>query len=235
MKHYAAFLVLVMSLTFKVAMASDPVILATEFITGLSEKGMPFIQCAFKDMKRTVSIIGVPWVRAQTGTEQGNYDGFFMASINDTRNAYAVFSQAFQTTEWLYVVRRNSGINPKDENFHTKYFAANRGSARYTWLAGKYKKGELSQPIVITDEPTRMVTMLKNKRIDVILENSASYEILINQPNTSASDFKTFVAKKKVLGIYFSKTFLLDEPKFLDRYNKSMRNCQKKLILPPLQ
>ena len=56
----------------------------------LSEEGEPFVRCAMDLLSEMYTITRGPWGRAQRGTEDGIYDGFFMAAKNKKRDAYAI-------------------------------------------------------------------------------------------------------------------------------------------------
>ncbi len=70
--------------------------LATQpFGNALTVKGEPFIHCVMAELNQTFKISYMPWRRAQSKTEQGDFDGFFMASQNKVRDVYATLSSPF--------------------------------------------------------------------------------------------------------------------------------------------
>ena len=200
--------------------------LATQIEPGLADKGIPYINCAMAKMGRSFSVVWVPWERAQIGTEEGAYDGFFMASKNCKRDQYAVFSRPFQQIEWLFVVKKGSEITPGDADFRDRKFAANTGSARHIWLTEKFENKEFSREIVGTTSPLTSVRMVYLGRADVALVNDSDLEAVFKKSDLSPSGFNVFYSKVKPIGIYFGKAFLKEEPAFLGEFNESMRSCE---------
>lgn len=194
--------------------------------TSLNDKGMPFIACAMKKMGRPYSVKEVPWARAQLETKKGIFDGFFMATKNDKRDRYAVFSEPFMKIRWLYVVRKDSAITPDDPDFSDRICAANNGSSRHTWLTKKFNQKVLARKIVGTTDSKRTIKMLQLGRVEVALENESHLKDVFKELAISPSGFKTFVARERPMSVYFGKAFLKSEPEFLDTFNKNIRACK---------
>jgi hypothetical protein len=53
----------------------------------LSAESEPYVRCAMDMINQPYTITKVPWGRAQRRTEDGTYDGFFIATKNDKRGA----------------------------------------------------------------------------------------------------------------------------------------------------
>lgn len=210
------------------ALAQTEVKLAAENLSWLTEKGQPIIECAFDQMNIPVKIEQVPWKRAQSETQTGKYDGFFMASENDERNAFASFSESFMSVEWVYVVRKSSHITPQDLDFHNKIFAANVGSSRFNWLNEKQKKNEIFYKIFSADTSKQLLNMLLLKRMDVVLENRANIEKISAEGQIDLANFDIHTALIRPLAVYFGHDFLHRNPDFLEMYNRSIHSCISK-------
>ena len=204
------------------AIASSEMHIATELLSSLHQRGKPYLDCAFKLMDRPYRITSVPWARAQLGTQKGAYDGFFMASKNAKRDLYAVHSDAFFNIEWLYVVKKGSGISPDDNDFSNKLFAANKGSARLTWLQDKFNK----EQVINTTNSMNSINMLNKGRVDVNLENDENLKTALKDLQLKPENFDTFLAKSKPVGLYVSKALLQREPDFLKIFNSNLKLCQ---------
>jgi len=207
--------------------------LATEMMKSLHKKGLPYIECVFAKMKRTYKVISVPWQRAQLGVEKSSYDGFFVASRNENRDHYAEFSEPFFNIDWLYIATKKSGLTPDDPNFTQKTFAANRGSARLTWLLDKVENQEITNEVIITTNSFSSVQMLSRGRVDINLENRENFEVALKKTGLPRSDFKTFIAKSKPVGVYFGNAFLNREPEFLESFNAGVRVCKEGQLIEP--
>ncbi|WP_419903427.1 substrate-binding periplasmic protein [Kiloniella sp.] len=205
--------------------ADKKLILAAEKNSALVKKAKPLIDCALKRMNQAYQILETPWKRAQIWTEQGRFDGFFMASQNKNRDSYATFSHPLLFIEWLYVLRKDTLIQPKDPEFSELTFAANIGSARLTWLTTRFKNKKIKYPAQGTSDPAKTLQMLLKGRYDVALENSANWVSVLTNAGLDQSEFQTYTALTKPLAVYFSNIFLKANPDFLGEYNNSMKEC----------
>ena len=68
--------------------------------------------------------------------------------------------------------------------------------------------------------------MLSRGRIDVNLENSENLRTAFNSTGLNPSEFLTFIAKEKSVGVYFTYTFLKREPGFLGKFNTTLQECK---------
>jgi polar amino acid transport system substrate-binding protein len=227
MKYIRFFLILYIFLSGLVATeASEILRLTTEDTRSLNQKGLPYLECAFTKLDISKDITSMPWARAQLVTEHGEYDGFFMASRNDKRDRYAVLSEPFFNIDWVYVVKKENDLTPDNPKFLQGVFAANRGSARNTWLQDKRDRGLIAQEIVTPPNTLQSLVMLAFGRVDVVLENNENLRSFFERTDYSASDFETYIARTIPVGIYFNKDFLKSHPDFLDKFNVSIKACK---------
>jgi len=208
--------------------ASETLRLATGTTLSLTQKAMPYLECALTNLEQPKAITSMPWARAQIATEQGLYDGFFMASRNHKRDQYAVLSEPFFNIDWVYIVRKESDLLPNTPKFQQAIFVVDIGSARSSWLKDEFDNGHISHEIVKTFDATIALTMLASGRVDIALLNNINSETAFKQTGYSASDFQTFVIKSIPVGVYFSKTFLATNPDFLENFNTNIKRCKIK-------
>ncbi len=229
MRFRTIFIVLVYAVVlhpFSVLSSDRAVKLATQREGNkLAETGEPFVRCAMEKINMPYEIVKVPWARAQRDTKEGLFDGFFMASRNSKRDAYAIWSKPFVTIKWLYVIRKDAEVSP-DQLSHLQ-FAANLGSARLAWLKEQYKQGKLNKEVYAVDTNDQVMRMLTNRRIDVALMNNFDLDKSIKSLSIDPLKLKTFVAQEKPTALYFSRAFLKANPGFLDDFNAYLASCLK--------
>jgi len=188
-------------------------------------EGQVVVECAFKKMGISLKVEHVPWTRAQVGTEEGVYDGFFMASKNSRRDSYAIFSQPFMKVEWVYVTRRRDQLQKSDEDFSRKIFAANVGSSRLHWLTKKYRNREISNEVLTAETTEQLLKMLIVSRMDIVLENASNIEKIVAEGKIDMSNLEIFPAHERPLAVYFGQSFIESNPDFLKAYNASIARC----------
>ena len=193
----------------------------------LSKQGIPYIRCAMEKLKQPYTVESIPWKRAQKATEQGHYDGFFMASKTKKRDKYATLSQPFIIIKWFYVTKKNRHISPQDSDFYSRKFIANLGSARHQWLQGQVDKGIIHSTIESPVDEASSLKMLMLDRVDVALINSIQLNELIEKLSIKMKELTLYTAKQKPTGVYFSHTFIKQNPKFLQKFNLVIETCKK--------
>ena len=67
--------------------------------------------------------------------------------------------------------------------------------------------------------------LLSVARLDAILLTKPMFENSIKRLGKSAKDYKSVVAKKRPLGVYFGKVLALKKPDFIARFNQGLRVC----------
>jgi len=208
------------------AIASSEMVMAGD--TDRIKEQSEYIKCTFSKMDRKLRLEAVPWKRAQHGTKNGIYDGFFLASKNDIRDKYANLSDGFYDIEWLYVVKKDNQIALTDPNFYKQTFSSVLGSNRLMWLKKELARRGITRKIVVKLSSTKVLELLERDRIDVDLENNINLENSFKATGLNPSNFTYFVIKSYPVGAYFSKNFLKREPDFLEKFNKAVKICKKK-------
>ncbi len=192
----------------------------------VSEEGILLVVCAMDMIGEPYTITRVPWARAQRDTERGVFDGFFQASRNAQRDAYAVYSEPFVWIKWLYVTRKGAGISPEDPDFGTRIFSANLGSARLRWLQVKQESGEISE-LTPAETPYVAIKMMLTDRVDVVLTNNFDLKGVFEEQSVDPYRVEIFTAREVPTAVYFGKEFVANNPGFLDRFNQSIKECKE--------
>lgn len=192
----------------------------------LSVESRPYVECALKAMGRAYTIEQVPWKRAQRETEAGAYDGFFIATRNDKRDVYAVFSSPFYAIKWLYVVKVHSALSPDLPNFKTSRFGADLGSARLAWLQRQKAAGEITGGVMGVNSPDQVLKMLLSGRIEVGLLNDHGLTQSLARLCLDPGRFRTFWVHDTPAGVYFSKSFLKKNLGFMEGFDRAIDTCK---------
>lgn len=222
--HFLLSVILFLSLGSIQAIASNGVTLVGE-VKRIAAHG-PFVECAMAALNRDLHLQGVPWERAQHGTENGIYDGFFMATQNHTRDYYATLSDGFFNIEWVYVVKKGSNITPDNLDFFKNSFTSVHGSARLKWLKKKFDAMDDAGEIFTLSSSNAALRLLDLGRANVSLENNKNLAKAFVSTGINPVDFDVFVFKKKPVGVYFSNRFLAQEPTFLAKFNVAVKGCR---------
>lgn len=171
------------------------------------------------DMNADYLIRVLPWVRAQHLVKIGKADSFYVASINEERNFYAVPSDPLLPQIWHWYLLNSSKLSPVDENFRNK---AKVASLLGTNMLRYIKNNEYNIEAQSTNMDS-LVSMLLKQRVDAIFMNEFAMKEYLNNKNIPESRFKKFSYKSKPLRVYFSKVFLKENPWFLDEFNETLK------------
>ena len=96
----------------------------------------------------------------------------------------------------------------------------------YSVVAKKFGKKEITRQVVVTTDSMKTLNILGLSRIDVNLENDDNLKLAFEKTGRHPSNFRTFVAKTKPVGVYFGKAFLKQAPGFLEIFNAGVRACK---------
>lgn len=213
------------------ALAGDTLILTTQewppyqiLIHG-TQKGIAVetVKCALKSLRQSYSIHFLPWERAQTEVKTGRAHGFSAASMSEKREAYAQFSTPIAPQKWIWYLRRESRLDPREPNFKkTVRVTATAGSNMGNWLRENGYNLKL-QP----KKTEQLVKMLQKRRVDAVLANELVFTAALRKLNLKRKTFRKFLGRDKPLGVYFSKAYLENHSGFLKRFNASIRHCLK--------
>ena len=184
------------------------------------------LQCIFGKLDEELHVVRMPWKRGQIATQAGDVDGFFMASQNEARDEYAVFSEPLSIVEWIYITRVNHPVNPNATKFLSQKFGSTHGAQRVMWLKEKMKSENVKPDIILMGSPAQTLSALNKNELDVVFSNRASYEQAIEALQLSEENFSVYTARKVQGGVYIAKTYLEQKPDFVERFNQAAKICE---------
>ena len=164
-------------------------------------------------VKYTIQI-GSKHGRALSELRGGRSDGFFMASQNEQRDEYAVFSESVMINRWVWVVLRKNS-----PNFH----ASAKGNYTMASLLNANTNYWLEHSGYQTVRPAMNINALVEKldsgEVDAILVA----EEVFNSEFVNDARYKVSLHSEREFGIYISKAFLKDNPDFMEKLNSAIR------------
>lgn len=193
----------------------------TQKFSGLA---VDVVDCIMKRISRPYQLLVVPWARAQRLVQTGEADGFFAASQNLERDAYAVRSQPIAPQEWRWYLLASNMADPLSAEFRqTSSVGSFVGANMLDWLRQNGYKVEASPP---TTE--RLLQMLQLGRVDAILANNLVMDKLLREHKLETA-VRSVLQESKPLSVYFSKPFLAGSPGFLEAFNAQVEPCRAKV------
>ncbi|MCG9677190.1 MULTISPECIES: substrate-binding periplasmic protein [Vibrio] len=155
--------------------------------------------------------------RALSELRKERSDGFFMASKNEERDKYAVFSEPVMINRWVWVVRTEdmNGFDPHSDTFKANAKVASLLNTNTSyWL--KNQGYQISPPAT---NPSGLVEKLDNKEIDAFLVA----EVVFLHDVIDLEGYGVVLEEEKAFGLYISKRFLEQHPEFMEKLNTAIR------------
>ena len=148
-------------------------------------------------------------------------DGFFLASQNEHRDKYGVFSNKIETSEWTWVKKfgNESDLdNILDEKKIT--IGVQLNSNLQTWLKSK------GYNIIATPSDVEsLVNFLDKDRVDVIFLPKKIFLNILDKKGKSPEGYISKIEKTEDLGIYISKKYINSNPGIIDKLNEAIEKC----------
>lgn len=226
---------LLATLSKSMATGDEPVILTTHDLypygyrteaEGFIGSAVDVVRCVFEKIERPYKIDIVPWKRAQIMVKDGHAAGFFAGSHNLERDKYAQMSTPIADQNWMWYALKNSSINPDSDKFKTQASVSSfLGANMHKWLTANGYNISNTPP----HNTESLLEMLLAKRLDAILANDQVMAALLSKSGET-NNVSAFLNKNKPLGVYFSKTFLNENPDFLNTFNKYVPECRKSAV-----
>ncbi|MGH1487640.1 MAG: substrate-binding periplasmic protein, partial [Cellvibrionaceae bacterium] len=175
------------------------------------------VRCALSKLDVKYSIKIMPWARAQAQVKAGKAHGFFAASRNDTRDAYAILSDVVVEQYWNWYLAPSITSDPSSDEFKSQVKVSSwLGSNSLKWLTKKgYKLGKSSKS---NDE---LVKRLMSGRLDGVYASDVVFEKAVSSLGKDMSKLRVVEGVYKPMGIYFSKDYLNNNAGFMDSFNKA--------------
>lgn len=176
------------------------------------------LRYAFEQMDIPLSIVVVPWERAQQMARTGRADGFFAASRNMRRDSEGTMSAVIADQKWNWYLLRDNTWDPRQEDFkHNAKVAGFLGANMLTWLEDNGYNVEATPPTT-----KHLVDMLLAKRFDAMLANNLVMREIIAKRGLR-DKLRIVTLREKPLGVYFSNRFMERYPLFIDEFNGHVR------------
>lgn len=212
------------------APAGEPVALATHELCPYGCTGpdgrfdgiaVQVVGCALQRMGHRLDVRVFPWARAQQEARTGNVAGFFGASRSAERDAWAELSGEIAPQQWRWYLRADSRHDPRRPAFRREAAVASYvGANMLEWLAQEGYRVTSRPP----DTPALLDSLVAG-RVDAVLANNLVMDRLLADRGVSR-DVKSFLAKDKPLGVYFSREYLAQRPGFLAAFNAAVGHCR---------
>ncbi|WP_299017751.1 transporter substrate-binding domain-containing protein [uncultured Photobacterium sp.] len=184
--------------------------------------GIAQIKCVMKEMQQPYQITMTSWDRAQILIEVGEQHGFFLASKNGIRDKFADYSSSVMTQTWSWYSLSDS-IDTQDPMFKKEVaVTALFGSNKWFWLQKQGYRVEKKPR-----RPTAMIELLLAGDVGAVLANDFVMEAAICELGVSHRAISKTRAKEKTLGVYFSKKFTKQYPRFLNEFNQAVAKCKE--------
>lgn len=183
--------------------------------------GTPYLQCAMKQLNITISIVRVPWKRAQIGTKTGKYQGFIFGTQNASRDQYATFFPTELRLKWYYLVKKHPSISLQDINSSELRLGALAGSSMERW--GQENHGD----VLGRDNIVSMIKMLNRTRLDVVLLNNHQIDNLMLSEKLNLNKYTLYEIKSLPMGIYIGNLYLNKNPWLANSLPKQIQTCNE--------
>ncbi|GAB6263681.1 transporter substrate-binding domain-containing protein [Photobacterium sp. R1] len=183
--------------------------------------GIEKVKCVMRVMAQPYQLTMTSWDRAQLQTEVGSQHGFFLASHNSKRDEYAVSSEPLAEQKWSWFSLSDS-VEFNSSMFKSQVeVAALFGSNKWYWLQ---KNGY--QVTKKPRTPEALLALMLNGDVGAILGNDAVIEQTIQKMGISYRAITRTRVKSQPLGVYFSKAFIQQYPRFLTEFNLAASQCR---------
>lgn len=226
----AAALLLAVTMHARPADIAAPVVLSTHELCpyGCSTPDGRFdgvavrvVRCALEHMSRPLDVRVYPWARAQEEARRGRADGFFAASHSAERDAWAELSVPIASQQWRWYLRVGSVFDPATPDFKARATVGGYiGANMLRWLEQENYR-VVSRP---ADTPALLESLMA-QRVDAVLANNLVMDALLAERALS-DDVKSFLARDKPLGVYFTKPYLAQRPGFMATFNAAVERCR---------
>ncbi|WP_211234022.1 substrate-binding periplasmic protein [Chitinilyticum litopenaei] len=183
------------------------------------------VRCALQRMGRQAQFQFVPWLRAQNTVKAGQADGFFPASRNAERDAYATLSATVAPQQWRWYQLSSSTADPLDADFRNRSrVGAYLGSNMMQWLK---QSGYMIYAAPYNHD--QLLRMLLAGRVEAVLASDLAMQEAIQKAGVDGR-IRSTLQQDKPMGLYFSHQFLATQTSdFLPTFNRELASCRKPL------
>lgn len=229
MKHFSLLVIIILLITLKTETYAKKLIINTQdwppyqTIDNGQVKGSATetLKCVLKKMKIEYSIKVLPWKAAQDQVKDNKADAFYSAGITTERNSYATPTDKIANYKWIWVLNKNSDLDPsKPEFLTTATVAAKFGTGPEFYLYEKNYK-----VIASPKELIQLFEMLRAKRFDAFLTPEEPTLEVFKNNLVNKEHFKFIFHSNNALVFYFSKKYIKNNPNIIKQFNLALKNC----------
>ncbi|MCL6272130.1 transporter substrate-binding domain-containing protein [Sansalvadorimonas sp. 2012CJ34-2] len=180
------------------------------------------VRCTLGNLQQPYQIAFMEWSNAQLNVRRGDFDGFFLASRNESRDKYATLSDTVARQHWVLYSFQDIGkalFTTMDYKENVSV-AATFGSAKWFWLKKNgYRVDKYPKDV------RRLVDLLLDRKVSAVLETREVMDEELKRRGIKADSLNQIELRQKKLGVYFGRDFLGRNPGFLDQFNKALKSC----------
>lgn len=164
--------------------------------------------------------------RALKELRKGRSDGFFMASRNEERDEFAVFSESIMVNRWVWVLRSDLEANgsdraklPIDPTFKEteRVMSLLNTNTQYWLIHNEYNV----QPPAANIQS--LVSALDEGKVEAIFVAEFVFKHYIKD----AQNYNVLLGKEKDFGIYISRDYIQQNPLFMFELNAAIRELSE--------
>ncbi|WGL60703.1 transporter substrate-binding domain-containing protein [Pigmentibacter sp. JX0631] len=229
MRHFSLLVIIILLITWKTETFAKVLIINTQdwppYQTTENEQvkgsATETLKCVLKKMKIDYSIKVLPWKLAQDQVKDNKADAFYSAGITSERNSYAIPTEKIANYKWIWVLNKNSNLDPLNPEFlKTATVAAKFGTGPEFYLYEKNYK-----VIASPKELIQLFEMLHAKRFDAFLTPEEPTQEVFNKKLVEKDNFKFVFHSNNALVFYFSKKYVKNNPNIIKQFNLALKNC----------
>ncbi|MCF1427730.1 MAG: hypothetical protein LPH19_07135 [Shewanella sp.] len=179
------------------------------------------VQCALGQMGQPYQLTMTQWSDAQLHVHSGQQHGFFVSPKTKEHDSYATLSAPITQGKLRWYV--GPGVEPKLDDLSklNLKFSAEFGSSTWFWL-----KSNGYHVVKQPRDAEVLLTLLKQREIDVALEDELVFYTEISQASLPSNYFYSRVFETKLMGVYLSNCFLDKYSDFLTVFNTALAKCE---------
>lgn len=186
--------------------------------------GVEHVRALFSKLNIPITLSLVPnYGRAVEEVRSGRYDGFFLASQNSERDAFANFSEPLLINNWCWFYLKESSVQPSDVTF--KEFATI--ATQINTNTHKWLNKEGYTVTYATKELTHIMPLLLQKKVDAVFIAEEVFLQLAREQGVDTALFSRTIESQRDFGMYLSKK---QDNTLLEKVNQAIKALKKENV-----
>jgi hypothetical protein len=187
----------------------------------LEGKSLELLQCVFDQLPQfSMAATVLPWKRAIASAHHQQTDGWFLYLPGTEQDAVAEFSVPLALEKWMLF--RHADTRPRSLNqLKSMRLGVVAGGYQQAWLR-KQGFGRLHE----LPNSESLMRSFEGRRFRYLLMDETAFSIQIAALRIDPKQFVGEFVGYMPLGVYFSRHFLQQHPKFLPRFNAAVPACR---------